>query len=272
MKTHLRTAVFIAAAIFAVHASAQIIFYENEAFQGRSFNTNVQVRNFKSVGFNDQASSVVVLHDRWEVCEDAGYSGRCVFLRPGRYANLNSMGLDKRISSVRTVSNNVRPDDERYAPPAEPVYDNRRRNDERLYEADVTSVRAVVGPPEQRCWVERDQIPQAQQRSGPNVPGAVVGALLGGILGHQFGGGSGKDLATVGGAVAGGAVGAQVGRGGNPQPPATHDVQHCTSVPSQAKPALWDVSYTFRGQEHRMQMTTPPGQTVTVNRQGEPRS
>jgi hypothetical protein len=27
----------------------------------------------------------------------------------------------------------------------------------------------------------------------------------------------------------------------------------------------------FRGQEHRMQTTTPPPRTITVNRRGEPR-
>ena len=131
-------------------------------------------------------------------------------------------------------------------------------------------MRAVVGPPEQRCWVEREQVVQEQPRS--NVPGAIAGALIGGILGHQVGGGAGKDLATVGGAIAGGAVGSQIGRNGNSQEPGTRDVQRCNTVPSQAKPALWDVSYNFRGREHRLQMTSPPGATVTVNRQGEPRS
>jgi hypothetical protein len=31
------------------------------------------------------------------------------------------------------------------------------------------------------------------------------------------------------------------------------------------------VTYAFRGVEHRMQTTVPPGPTVTVNEQGEPR-
>jgi len=39
------------------------------------------------------------------------------------------------------------------------------------------------------------------------VAGTVIGAVAGGVIGHQFGGGSGKTLATVGGAVAGGAIG-----------------------------------------------------------------
>jgi outer membrane lipoprotein SlyB len=37
--------------------------------------------------------------------------------------------------------------------------------------------------------------------------GAVAGVLLGGVLGHQVGGGRGKDLATVVGAVGGGVAG-----------------------------------------------------------------
>ncbi|HZM47155.1 MAG TPA: glycine zipper 2TM domain-containing protein, partial [Burkholderiales bacterium] len=151
-----------------------------------------------------------------------------------------------------------------------PVYDNRRRREERLYEANVTTVRAVVGSPEQRCWVEREQVPQAQQ-SDFNTTGAVVGALIGGVLGHQVGSGSGNTAATIGGAVAGGAVGANVGRIGGAQQAQTRDVQRCASVPSQT-PSYWDVTYNFRGQEHHMQTTTPPGQTVTVNGRGEPRA
>jgi uncharacterized protein YcfJ len=52
----------------------------------------------------------------------------------------------------------------------------------------------------------------------------------------------------------------------------TQDVQRCASVPSHARPEFWDVTYIFRGQEHRMQMTSPPGRTVTVNGKGEPRA
>ena len=57
---------------------------------------------------------------------------------------------------------------------------------------------------------------------------------------------------------------------GRPQTQA-QDVQRCTSMPNQARPEMWDVTYNFRGQEHRVQMTTPPGPTIIVNRDGEPR-
>jgi uncharacterized protein YcfJ len=203
------------------------------------------------------------------VCQDAAFKGRCVVLRQGQYPSLSAMGLNDRVSSVRTVGRNARIDDERYAPPPVVDKDYRRRKNERLFEASVTSVRAVVGTPEQRCWVEREQV--AQDRSDARVPSAIIGAVIGGILGHQIGGGSGRDVATVGGAVAGAAVGANIARDRNGQQIITRNVQRCTSVPSQAYPDYWDVTYTFRGIEHSVQMTTPPGPTVTVNRQGEPR-
>ncbi|MBK6854005.1 MAG: glycine zipper 2TM domain-containing protein [Burkholderiales bacterium] len=145
-----------------------------------------------------------------------------------------------------------------------------RRGGERLFQAKVLDARAVIGTPERRCWIERGQVTQEQRRGGPSVPGAVVGAVIGGILGHQIGEGFGKDVATAGGVVAGAAVGAQVGRGEivTTRGP---DVQRCTEGPPNARPDYWDVTYRFRGRQHRMQMSNEPGRTITVNRQGEPR-
>ncbi len=249
---------------------AQITFYEQEGFGGRSFSTEQPVANFQRSGFNNLASSVVVAGERWEVCEDARYGGRCVVLRPGRYPSLASMGLNNRISSVRDVNSTARIDDYRFAPLPAPVADQHyhRRADERLYEANVTSVRAVVGPPEQRCWVERSEV--APERSKASIPGAVVGAILGGILGHQVGSGRGQDIATAGGAVAGGVLGAKVG-GRVGGAPAAQDVQRCENVTDQA-PSYYDVTYSFRGVEHRVQMAAPPGPTISVNESGEPRA
>lgn len=273
MNKLLKSTLALATLAVAAQASAQVTFYEREGFDGRTFTTERRVGNFERYGFNDRASSVVVLSERWEVCADTRFEGRCVVLRPGRYPSLAAMGMNDRVSSVRPVQRSARIDDERYAPLPVPVYDNHRRPDERLYQADVTSVRAVLGKPEQRCWVEQEQVSAAQEpRRDLNVGGAVVGAILGGVLGHQVGGGRGKDIATAGGAVAGAAVGANVGRDSNGRPAVTRDVQRCGDTPGSAKPEYWDVTYMFRGEEHHIQMITPPGRTVTVNRQGEPRA
>ena len=246
--------------------ASQIVLYENEDFGGRSFTASNAIGNFRTSGFNDRASSAVVLGDRWEACLDSEFRGRCVVLRPGRYPNLNAMSMNDRISSVRAVARDTQIGDDRYAPAPIAAYDNRRRDQERLYEVSVTSARAVVGPAERRCWVEPEQV--TQTRGDPNVGGALAGALIGGILGHQVGGGTGKDIATVGGAIAGAYVGSNVGRDGTTAP---KNVERCTTTTSQAPPAYWDVDYNFRGQQHRIQMTTRPGATITVNEQGEPR-
>jgi uncharacterized protein YcfJ len=74
-------------------------------------------------------------------------------------------------------------------------------------------------------------------------------------------------VATGIGAVGGAAVGANVGRGGG----YTQDVQRCENVPSGSAPDYWDVTYEFRGVEHHAQLGSPPGRTITVNENGEPR-
>lgn len=267
MNSILRNVLALASVVLATQATAAVTFYENEGFRGRSFFTEKNLADFKFHGFNNRASSVVVWNYRWEVCEDRRFKGRCVVLRPGRYPSLAAMGLNDRVSSIRAVTGNMRIEDGRYAPPPTPVYDYRRRQGERLFEAPVTSVRAVVGPPNQRCWLERERV--QQERGDANIPGAIVGAVIGGILGHQIGDGRGQDIATAGGVVAGAVVGANVGR--DNEPAYGRDIRRCRKVPSQAYPEYWDVTYDFRGEEHRVQMTAPPGNTVTVNEYGEPR-
>lgn len=197
------------------------------------------------------------------MCEGAGFSGRCMVLRAGQYPSLAAMGMNDSISSARQLGRNARVDDGRYGPAPVVDRDYRRRPGERLFQADVVAVRAVLGPPQQRCWIEREQLPGRDNA----VPGAIAGAVIGGILGHQIGGGSGRDLATIGGVIGGAAVGSQVGRNSG----GSQEVQRCTSAPNQT-PAFYDVTYRFRGQQHHAQLTNAPGATILVNRDGEPRA
>ena len=266
MKRKLNYALGVAALVLSAQAMAQVTFYEGAGFRGRAFTTDKSVSNFQRNGFNDRASSVVVDDGRWEVCEDAQFEGKCVVLRRGSYESLSGMGMSKRISSVRPASRRGRRDMEAPEPIAAPNYDYRRRPQERVFDAAVTSVHAVVGPPNERCWIERERVDSP--RANANVGGAIVGAIIGGILGHQVSAGSGKDIATAGGAVAGAAIGSQVGNGGNGD--GSRDVRHCEKVAS-GPPDYWDVTYNFRGREHKIQMSAPPGPTIAVNADGEPR-
>ncbi|MEP7183037.1 MAG: beta/gamma crystallin-related protein [Betaproteobacteria bacterium] len=266
MTPKLKAMLVVAGTIVATQAAAQVTFYEGEHFRGGTFRAEQAVGNFDRIGFNDRASSAIVEGGSWEVCEDAGFQGRCTVLQPGDYSSLGPMGLNNRISSARPVSDNVRYPNEVPPPPPVAVYEYRRVPGERLFEVPVSSVRAVVGPPEQRCWVERQQVVEPSQ---PNVPGAIVGAIIGGVLGHQVGGGRGQDVATAGGAVVGGAIGANAGRGGSAV--YGQDVQRCEAVPGSSRAEYWDVVYHFRGIQHRVQMSAAPGPTIWVNGAGEPR-
>jgi uncharacterized protein YcfJ len=122
----------------------------------------------------------------------------------------------------------------------------------------VIRVRAVGGPPEQRCWTEHRGL------SERNIAGGIVGGILGGVLGHQIGGGRGQDVATALGAVGGAVVGSNVA-GGRPG-----TVQRCTSDYA-GPPAYYDVTYRFRGREYTAQLSFAPGPTLPVNARGEPR-
>ena len=229
MKKTLIAGIGFLGVVVASQAAAQVTFYEQEGFRGRSFTASQRVDNLNGTGFNDRASSAIVERGEWQVCEDAFFRGRCSVLRPGQYPSLSSMAMNNTISSIRRVQG--RPDYV-YAPPPPPrtTLSVLSAHGETLYQANVVAVRAVVGPPEQRCWVEQQQVVSG---GGPNVGGALIGGILGGVLGHQVGSGRGNDVATAVGAVTGAAVGANVNRSGGQV--TTQDVQRCAGGPRLAR-------------------------------------
>lgn len=266
MNHTLKLALALGGVAIAAQAVAQITFYEAEGFRGRAFTTSQSVDNLERRGFNDRASSAVVDRGSWEVCDDSSYAGRCRVLRKGSYDTLQGLGMGNRISSVRPVSTSRRYDNETVAPLAAPNYEYRRRPNERVYDAEVSSVHAVMGPAGQRCWIERQQASDSG-RHDTNVGGAILGGLLGGVLGHQVGGGTGRDIATAGGAVAGAVIGSNAGRDNGTR---EREVQRCETTAS-GPPQYWDVTYSYRGVTHQVQMAAAPGRTISVNARGEPR-
>ena len=116
MNALLRHALAVVGMAFATQAAGQATFYEHASFGGRSFTAQQRTDDFERTGFNDRASSVVVVRDQWEVCEHAQFGGRCVVLRPGRFPSHGSKGLNDRVSSVRAMSTDARIEDHRYAP------------------------------------------------------------------------------------------------------------------------------------------------------------
>jgi len=244
---------------------AQITLFEGDAWHGRSFSTSNEVDDLGQFGFNDRASSVIIAHGEWEICDDVRFAGKCIVLGKGSYPSLSSMNMNDRVSSVRPMIHHgnyeTNPQQQ-----SDIVYDYRPRPNEVIYRVPVTSVHAVYGPPEQRCWIERQEV--SEPAHNDNIGGALIGGILGGVLGHQIGGGRGQGLATAGGAVAGALIGSNAGTSSGAS--YSRDVQRCQTVPAQ-NPDLWDVTYDFRGYEHHMQTRYAPGATVSVNGDGEPR-
>lgn len=279
MKLARKLLLAVPLAALAGQALAEATFYSREEMRGEAITLDRRSGNFERLDFNDRASSVVVEGGLWEVCEHVRFEGRCVVLRRGAYPSLQAIGLNNAISSARPLERErahghrqvetVRaPQYEHYPPvpmPAQPVpYGHGPA--QVIYEVPVTSARAVMGPPQQRCWVEKEQV--ATQRREPNLGGAIIGGVIGGVLGNQVGKGSGNDIATVGGAIAGAAIGAHVGRDKSPAI-AERDVQRCRTVAG-GQVEYWDVTYVHGGVERRAQLANQPGRTIRVNGHGAP--
>ena len=128
----------------------------------------------------------------------------------------------------------------------------------------VQPIKETIKTPRQVCkdvTVTKQKPVQDEHK----ILGTVVGAALGGVVGHQFGGGSGKKVATAAGAVAGGYAGNQVQ--GNMQAGDTYTTteQRCKTVQDSSTRTLgYDVTYRLAGQEGVIRMEKQPGPTIPV--------
>ena len=61
------------------------------------------------------------------------------------------------------------------------------------------------------------EVIRTQNPNQTNGAGAVIGGIAGAVIGHQFGGGSGRDLATIAGGVGGAVAGNAIQKNNNAQ-------------------------------------------------------
>ena len=230
MKTFTKTALAVCTLVLSSQAMAQMVVYERENFRGRSVVVDKDMRNLDRRGLGDKASSIVVERGRWEVCEEPRFQGKCAVLRRGNYPTLRGTGLENNISSIRKAGEGRRYDNEPQAAAGDD-YRYRRRASDRTTEVPVTSVRAIMGPPNQRCWVERQAAPVDQNA-------AIAGAVMG-IMGYQVG-----------------------------QPSQT--VQRCTTVQGAPAHYEVTYNFRGSPRTVQM-ATPPANNRVVVNQQGEPR-
>ncbi len=96
-----------------------------------------------------------------------------------------------------------------------------------------TPIKETVKTPRQECrnvTVTHRRPVQDENR----IAGSVLGAVAGGVIGHQFGGGHGRSVATVVGALGGGYAGNQIQarcRTTIPTPPPSSAAKRCMTNP-----------------------------------------
>ncbi|WBM69194.1 glycine zipper 2TM domain-containing protein [Buttiauxella sp. WJP83] len=133
----------------------------------------------------------------------------------------------------------------------------------------ATPIKETVKTPRKECQnvtVTHRRPVQDENR----IIGSALGAVAGGVIGHQFGGGRGKDVATVVGALGGGYAGNQVQ--GNMQDRDTYTTteQKCKTVYDKSEKMLgYDVTYRIGDQQGKIRMDKDPGKQIPLDNNGQ---
>ncbi len=103
-----------------------------------------------------------------------------------------------------------------------------------------------------------------------HIAGSVLGAVAGGVIGHQFGGGRGKDIATVAGALGGGYAGHQIQGAMQDRDTYTTTQQRCKTVYDKSEKMIgYDVTYKIGDQQGKIRMDKQPGETIPLDSKGQ---
>ena len=133
----------------------------------------------------------------------------------------------------------------------------------------ATPIKETVKTPRQECHnvtVTHRRPVQDENR----IAGSVLGAVAGGVIGHQFGGGRGKDVATVVGALGGGYAGNQAQGALQERDTYTSTQQRCKTVYDKSEKMLgYDVTYKIGDQQGKIRMDKDPGTQIPLNSDGQ---
>ena len=129
-----------------------------------------------------------------------------------------------------------------------------------------TPIKETVKTPRQECrnvTVTHRRPVQDENR----IAGSVLGAVAGGVIGHQFGGGHGRSVATVVGALGGGYAGNQIQ--GAMQDNDTYQ-QRCKTVYDKSDKMLgYDVTYKIGDQQGKIRMDHDSGSQIPLDNNGQ---
>ncbi|BDH46264.1 hypothetical protein TUM12370_23080 [Salmonella enterica subsp. enterica serovar Choleraesuis] len=102
------------------------------------------------------------------------------------------------------------------------------------------------------------------------IAGSVLGAVAGGVIGHQFGGGRGKDVATIAGALGGGYAGNQVQGAMQDNDTYSTTQRRCHTVYEKSQKLIgYDVTYQIEGRQGKIRMDRDPGHQIPLDSNGQ---
>mgnify|MGYP001094076084 CR=1 FL=1 len=133
----------------------------------------------------------------------------------------------------------------------------------------ATPIKESIKQPRQECrnvTLTHRRAVQDESR----IAGSVLGAVAGGVLGHQFGGGRGRDVATVVGALGGGYAGNQIQGSMQENDTYTTTQQRCKTVYDKSEKMLgYDVTYKIGDQQGKIRMDHQPGAQIPLDSNGQ---
>ncbi|HFZ8995926.1 TPA: glycine zipper 2TM domain-containing protein [Citrobacter freundii] len=133
----------------------------------------------------------------------------------------------------------------------------------------ATPIKETIKTPRKECrnvTVTHRKPVQDENR----ITGSVLGAVAGGVIGHQFGNGRGKDVATVVGALGGGYAGHQIQGSMQESDTYTTTQQRCQTVYDKSEKMLgYDVTYKIGDQQGKIRMDNDPGKQIPLDSNGQ---
>ena len=133
----------------------------------------------------------------------------------------------------------------------------------------ATPIKESVKTPRRECRnvaVTHRRAVQDENR----ITGSVLGAVAGGVIGHQFGGGRGKDIATIAGALGGGYAGNQIQGSMQDGDTYTTTQQRCKTVYDKSEKMLgYDVTYQIGDRKGKVRMERDPGTQIPLDNNGQ---
>lgn len=133
----------------------------------------------------------------------------------------------------------------------------------------ATPIKEAVKTPREEC---RDVAVTHRRpvQDDNRIIGSALGAVAGGVIGHQFGGGRGKDVATVVGALGGGYAGNQAQGALQDKDTYTTTRQRCKTVYDKSEKMLgYDVTYRIGDRQGKIRMDKDPGTQIPLDGNGQ---